>query len=92
MSSQDAMTHVTFSTFVTSLASSALVHLGAMPEPGTTTARVDLPVARDTIEALAMLEQKTAGNLDEGESKHLASLLADLRARYVEVSRAQRGA
>lgn len=77
---------VTFSTFVISLNTSALVHLGEIPEPGSQTAQKDLALAQHVINTLAMLEEKTAGNLSEDEKRLLESLLYDLRLRFVRAS------
>lgn len=85
--SDDKIPAVTFSSFVISLASSAMVNLGATPDPTTGAKDVDLPLARHTIDALGMLEDKTEGNLDDEERQLLSSLLAELRAKFVEVSR-----
>lgn len=77
-----------FSSLAVTLASSALYHLGLAPgpesgEPG----EKNLPVARHTIDTLEMLQQKTAGNLDEEEQKLLAHLLTELRMQFVEAKR-----
>ncbi len=90
MSEPTGLPSVTFSLFVSSLASSAMVHLGLTADPESGTQQADLALARHVIDALGVLEEKTAGNLDEEEGKLLASLLAELRTRFVEVSRAQR--
>ncbi len=82
--------HVDFGTFVLSLGSSALVHLGEIQHPDSTDAKENLLLARQTIDILAMLEEKTKGNLTEGESSFLRDLLADLRLKFVEKSRAAR--
>jgi hypothetical protein len=79
-----ALGPVDFSTHVLSLASSALVALGKMPAPDGTTQPVDIQTARYLIDVLAMLEMKTKGNLDEAESKLLASLVYDLRVAFVD--------
>ena len=81
---QGPLPEVTLSTFIFSLSSSALVHLGAIPEPETSVMKVDLPIAKQIIDTLGMLQEKTKGNLDEGEDKLLRSILYDLRMRYVE--------
>lgn len=78
---------ITFSTFVISLGTQALVHLGEIPDPLTREVRTDLPAAQETIDILGMLEEKTRGNLDAGEAELLRRLLFDLRLRYVEKSR-----
>lgn len=74
---------VTFSTFVMSLASSALVHLGEVPEPETGQMSENLPVAKHTIDILSMLKQKTGNCLDPDEAQLLEGLLYDLRMKYV---------
>jgi hypothetical protein len=78
---------VDFGTFVLSLGSSALVHLGEIHHPETTEAKENLALARQTIDLLAMLEEKTRGNLTEAEARFLSDLLADLRLKFVEKSR-----
>ena len=77
---------VSMATFVFSLSSSALVHLGEIPEPETNIARVDLPIAKQIIDTLGMLQEKTKGNLDPDEERLLKSVLYDLRMRYVQKS------
>lgn len=74
----------TFETFALSLASSAMLHLGAMPDPETNEPRQNLPLAKQTIDILSMLEEKTRGNLTPHEDKLLGTLLYDLRLRYVQ--------
>jgi hypothetical protein len=77
---------VTFSALIFSFSSSALVHLGEIPEPGTQTTRVDLPMAKQVIDTLGLLQQKTKGNLDSDEDQFLNSVLYDLRLRYLQKS------
>jgi hypothetical protein len=78
---------ITFSLFVLSLSATAEIHLGGLPAPGTDKPRPpNLREAAHLIEVLAMLEEKTAGNLDESEEKLLDAVLHDLRMRYAEVS------
>jgi hypothetical protein len=79
---------ITFGAFVLSLSTSALVHLGAGADPeGGEASPPNLPLARQTIEILEMLAQKTEGNLDDDEGRLLEAILHDLRMRYVQVSR-----
>jgi hypothetical protein len=80
----EAAPAVDFHTFVLSLGSSALLHLGELERPGAGAAEQDLPMAKNTIDILAMLQEKTRGNLTPEEDKLLESLLFDLRLRYVE--------
>lgn len=77
---------VTMSTFIFSLSSSALMHLGEIAEPGTSKVLVDLPIAKQIIDTLGMLQEKTRGNLDQDEDKLLSSVLYDLRMRFVQKS------
>jgi hypothetical protein len=79
--------HVDFGTFVLSLGSSALVHLGEIDHPESAQAGESLLLARQTIDLLAMLEEKTRGNLTPEEARFLSDLLADLRLKFVEKSR-----
>jgi hypothetical protein len=77
---------VTLATFIFSLSSSALLHLGEIPDPDTTNVRVDLPLAKQIIDTLGMLQEKTKGNLDPDEDNLLKTVLYDLRLRYVQKS------
>jgi len=78
---------VDFHTFVLSLGSSALLHLGELEHPEGGEAEKDLPLAKHTIDILSMLEEKTKGNLTSAEEKLIQSLLYDLRLRYVNASK-----
>lgn len=79
---------VDFSSFVLSLATSALYHMGLVADPQTGQhPEPDLPLARQTVDTLALLEEKTRGNLTDDEQKLLESVLAELRLRYVESDR-----
>ena len=79
--------HVDFGTFVLSLGSSALVHLGEIQHPENADSKENLALARQVIDLLAMLEEKTRGNLTAEEARFLSDLLADLRLKFVEKSR-----
>lgn len=74
---------INFASFVISLSSSALFHFGELPDPITNTRQRNLPLAKQTIDILGILKEKTAGNLTEEEAKLLENLLYDLRMRYV---------
>ncbi len=84
-----ALSPVDFSTHVLSLASTALISIGKMPGPDGQPVPVDFETARHYIDVLAMLEQKTKGNLDEAEQKLIASLIYDLRVAFVDAQQAQ---
>jgi hypothetical protein len=77
-----------FAALLISLGHSALYHLGlvADPQSGTKGER-NLALARETIDLVEMLEDKTRGNLTGDEAKLLEDLLYDLRMRYVEAAR-----
>jgi hypothetical protein len=75
---------VSFTTFIFSLNTSALVHLGEIPEFSTGETKIDLILAKYTIDTLAMLQKKTAGNLTEDEKDFLGHILYDLRMRYIK--------
>jgi hypothetical protein len=78
-----------FSGLALSLATSALFHLGLVPDPETGEAgAVNLALARHSIDTLELLEEKTRGNLTSEEAELLANLLTELRVHYVETSRA----
>ena len=79
---------IDFSTFVMSLSHSVLVHLGDAPDPDGTP-NVNLELARQTIDLLALLQEKTRNNLTGPEEHLLEQALYDLRLRYVEVSQAK---
>jgi hypothetical protein len=74
---------ITFSTFVVSLNAAVLANLGIIDEPGAGRRTRNLPVAKQTIDVLAMLEEKTRGNLTQDEATLLKSVLYDLRIIYV---------
>ena len=80
---------IDFSTFLLSLGTSALFHMGLVSEPSgdEKMSEPNLPLASQTIDTLVMLEEKTRGNLSEEEAKLMDSLLFEMRMRYVEVSR-----
>ncbi|MBP1686559.1 MAG: hypothetical protein H6Q33_2702 [Deltaproteobacteria bacterium] len=75
---------LTFATFVLSLSTQALVHLGEIPNPADNRLATDLPAAKQMIDILGILKEKTTGNLDSSESGLLDGVLYDLRLRYVE--------
>lgn len=81
--------HIDFSTFVVSLSHSALVHLGDAAEADGSVQK-DLPLARQTIDILALLQEKTKGNLDGDEERLLGQVVYDLRMRFVEIAKGQK--
>lgn len=75
---------VTFSDFVVSLSTSAIFHFGDIADPVTGKAEKNLVAAKQTIDILGIIEQKTRGNLDENEKKLMDAILFELRMRYVK--------
>ncbi len=83
---------IDFYTFVLSLGSSAFVHLGDAPNPETGEAtRANLALAKQTIDILAMLAEKTKGNLTQEEERFMENLLTDLRFRFVQKTTGKSG-
>jgi len=83
-SENDSLPTLDFATFLLSLSHSALMHLGEASDPETNRVEVDLPLAKQNIDLLGLLEEKTKGNLTGDEERLLAQLLFDLRMRYLE--------
>ena len=75
---------INFSTFIFSLNTSALLHLGEIPDPATGKEQEDLAMAKQTIDLIAMLQEKTQGNLAPDEENLVKHILYDLRLRYVQ--------
>lgn len=75
---------VNFSSFVISLSTSALFHFGDFPEHEGGGAEKNLPAAKQTIDILDMLAEKTKGNLDNDEQNLLQGVLYELKMRYVK--------
>jgi hypothetical protein len=84
---EDVLPRVDFATFILSLSHNALMYLGEAPNPETGHVERNLPLARQTIDLIAMLEEKTKGNLTGDEERLVGQILYDLRMRFVEVSK-----
>lgn len=82
-SSPPPLPDVDFSSFIFSLSTSALLHLGEVPDPVSQKRGKNLPLAKQTIDILAILREKTRGNLTSAEEQLMDHLLTDLRWRYV---------
>ena len=76
-----------FGMFVMSLASSVLVHLGEIAHPEAGAGQTNLPLAKQTIDILGMLRDKTRGNLSQEEAQLIDNLLYDLRMKYVDAKK-----
>jgi len=75
---------INFPTFIFSLNSSALAHLGVIEDPATGQKERNLPMAKQTIDILGMIEEKTKGNLTADEASMLKHILYELRMIYVK--------
>lgn len=78
---------LTFSTFILSLSTSALVNLGELPDPLNNEKDVNLPLAKQTIGLIEMLMEKTKGNLTEDENRLIEGILYDLRLKYIDAAK-----
>jgi hypothetical protein len=85
------MGDLSFTAFVISLASSAAIHFGDLPDPTSgQRAQINLEGASQMIEILALLEEKTRGNLTAEERQVLEQVLYELRMRFVEASNGEK--
>ncbi len=75
---------VSFTGLIFSLSSSALFHMGEIADPSTGEKKKDLGLAKHAVDSIAMLREKTAGNLTPEEQKFVENVLTDLRWRYVK--------
>lgn len=87
----EALPNIDFSTFVLSLSHSALMHLGEAPDPESGKMLPNATLARQTIDLIGMLEEKTKGNLTGEEERLLGQILFDLRLRFVELEKRDKG-
>jgi hypothetical protein len=76
-----------FANFVVGLSLEALAALGEIPDPSSGQRRSDLRAARQFIDIIGMLREKTSGNLDGDEENLIETILFDLRMKYVELAR-----
>ena len=84
---QEEEPELDFGMFVMSLASSVLVHLGELEHPEAGKGQRNLPLAKQTIDILGMLRDKTRGNLSQEEAQLIENLLYDLRMKYVDAKK-----
>jgi Domain of unknown function (DUF1844) len=76
-----------FNEFLMGIASSAFIYLGLVEHPATGRRQVDMTAAKESIDMLVMLSEKTKGNLTRGEEKFFDDLLSDLKMQYVSMRR-----
>jgi hypothetical protein len=84
-------TGLTFSGFILSLATTAAVHFGDIADPNTgERAEPNLAAAAQMIELIAMLQERTKGNLIEPEERLVDDLLYELRLRFVQAQQGEK--
>ena len=83
---KNSMNSVNFSTFVLSLASATFIEMGVVEDPLTKSKKKDLSSAKQHIDLLQMLQEKTRGNLDDEERGLLERILRDVRLQFVKAS------
>ncbi|WP_035245016.1 DUF1844 domain-containing protein [Desulfogranum mediterraneum] len=81
------MPQVSFASFILSLNTSALFHMGELPHPESGEKLVDYDLAKHTIDTLDLLAEKTVGNLDHDESELLTRVLYELKMKFVKLAR-----
>jgi hypothetical protein len=81
---EEYLPDVTFSSFVFSLSTTVMYHFGDFPDPVTKKAQRNLAAAKQTIDILNMMKNKTVGNLDNNEKEMLEGILYELMMRYVK--------
>ncbi len=86
-SQRPPLPELNFNSLIFSLSSSALLHIGEIADPQTGEKKKDLPLAKHSIDIIAMLKEKTKGNLNEEEKQFTDNILTDLRLRYVKAAK-----
>lgn len=81
---QEPLPEINFSTFVISLSTQALMHLGEIANPISGKLDPDVPAAKQVIDILGMIREKTSGNLNTSEDRLVQDILFDLHMKYVE--------
>jgi len=77
---------INFMSFLFSLSTSALIQLGVIEDPISQQMAKDFPLAKQTIDLIGMLKEKTKGNLSPDEDKMMENILYDLRMRYLKAA------
>ena len=84
---EEALPEIDFNSFIFSISTSALIQLGEIEDPFTKKSAKNLPLAKQTIDLIGMLMEKTKGNLTPQEERVVQNILYDLRMRYVKAAR-----
>ncbi len=83
---EEPFPEIDFNSFIFSLSTSALIQLGEIEDPFTQKEAKNLPLAKQTIDLISMLKEKTKGNLAPEEEKLIENILYDLRMRYIKAA------
>lgn len=83
---EQPLPEVEFSSFIFSLSTSVLIQLGEIEDPFTQKSVKNLPLAKQTIDLIAMIKEKTKGNLTPQEERLIENILYDLKMRYVKAA------
>jgi hypothetical protein len=88
LGAQGAYPEMTFDKVIESLYMSALIQMGAIRQEGETQPQIDIIGARQTIDSLTVLQEKTKGNLDDREKTLMQNVLFELRMAWIELTNA----
>jgi len=80
----EILPEVNFLNFVLSLSTTVMFHFGDFPDPVTREIKKNIPAAKQTIDIMSMLKDKTKGNLDDQEKSLLEEILYELKMRYIK--------
>ena len=83
---ETSLPEITFPNLLFSLSTSALIQLGEIQDPMSRQTMKNLPLAKQTIDLIGMLKEKTKGNLTSDEEKLMENMLYDLKMRYVKAA------
>ena len=86
MQQEIPLPEINFINLIFSLSTQAIIQLGEIQDPVTEQLAKNLPLAKQTIDLIGMLKEKTQGNLTSDEEKVIENLLYDLRMRYVKAT------
>jgi hypothetical protein len=78
---------IEFANLIVSLGTSAMIHMGVIDNPVTKAKEKDISAAKQEIDLIMMLKNKTAGNLNDAEKKVIDQVLAELQLRFIEASK-----
>jgi hypothetical protein len=87
IANEEFFPELTFTTFLLSLSTSAIVSLGELPDPLKNEQCVNLSLAKQTINIIEILKEKTKGNLSDEEERLIDDMLYDLRLKYISAAK-----